>query len=93
MGSQSRLSAEYCDFSGTTPFSHDLTSLPPNHSTEAKTAYLSSLRTAVTKLQNEVNVFLTKKMEMEKQVPNKLASSVDDAKEEENYGEEVLDEA
>ena len=38
-------------------------------STAAKIAYLSALRSAVTRLQEEVNVFLTEKMEEDKVDP------------------------
>lgn len=67
--------------------------LPPatNESTEQKTAYLSALRKSVTKLQEDINLFLTQKMEDDKGLASTDGSKVDDKKEEENYGEETLD--
>ena len=67
--------------------------LPPatNESTEQKTAYLSALRESVTKLQEDINAFLTQKMEEDKGLASTDGAKVDDKKEEENYGEETLD--
>ena len=56
--------------------------------TEGKTAYLSALRGSVTKLQGELNTFLTEKMEEDKALASMAGQKVDDKKEEENYGEE-----
>ena len=85
------LTASYEDTTQTQNFDQPLPLLAEDHSTEQKTAYLGSLRSAVTKMQEEINVFLTKKMEEDKASVNK-PQEVDDAKEEENYGEEVVEE-
>lgn len=61
---------------------------PDTTSTEGKTAYLSALRGSVTKLQEEVNTFLTSRMEEDKALASVAGQKVDDKKEEENYGEE-----
>ncbi|KAI9804723.1 MAG: hypothetical protein M1825_001091 [Sarcosagium campestre] len=77
-------------------FIHDL-AIP----VEEKSAYLAALRNSVSKLQDEVNVFLTQEMEREKSAAaataaatDKLASRarIDEAKEADFYGEEVVDE-
>ena len=67
--------------------------------TKKKTAYLSELRSSTKKLQEEINVFLTRKMEEEKAaassgIKNQGGTAVDRAKEEkeeENYGEEIVE--
>lgn len=56
-----------------------------------KVAYLSELRVAVTSLQAEFNAYLTARMEEDNARTSRLAGK-DEAKEEENYGEEVVDE-
>ena len=60
-------------------------------STDEKTHYLSALRNSVTQLQEEVNTFLTSKMEEDKTLAAKAGLKVDDKKEEENYGEEGVE--
>lgn len=55
----------------------------------AKQAHLSALQSLVPKLQDEINVFLTERMEEDKKVEGHL--SAQEAKEEENYGEEVVE--
>ncbi|KAI1770571.1 hypothetical protein F4818DRAFT_260296 [Hypoxylon cercidicola] len=73
----------------------------PN-STEQKTAYLGSLREAVSDLQSRVNSELTGRMEDEASRSSsatattgdkgaKKIGGVDEAAEEENYGEEVVE--
>ena len=52
--------------------------------TSDRVAYLAALQTSLKDLQKDVNTFLTQKM-----VDDKAA---DDAKDEETYGEEVVDE-
>ena len=89
--SKSTLKAEYAAPNDAKSFAYPL---PPasNESTEQKTAYLSALRESVSKLQEDINAFLTKKMEEDKGSASTAGSKVDDKKEEENYGEENLDE-
>ncbi|KAI9775512.1 MAG: hypothetical protein M1839_001053 [Geoglossum umbratile] len=64
-----------------------------------KTAYLATLRLLVAKLQEDVNIFLTQKMDEDKATAatgivdmGKGKTEVDDEQEEENYGEEVVNE-
>ena len=61
----------------------DLPTLSSPPSTSERVAYLASLQSSLRTLQNDVNTFLTQKM-----VDDKAA---DDAKDEETYGEEVVD--
>ncbi|KAI0171681.1 hypothetical protein GGR52DRAFT_572845 [Hypoxylon sp. FL1284] len=103
----SHLKASYVNFHSassssfaTRPF--DLSTplpLPKDPSaTDQKTAYLRSLRDAVSGLQSRVNDELTRRMEDEasqtageKGIKSaKEAGGVDEAAEEENYGEEVV---
>jgi hypothetical protein len=55
-----------------------------------KTAYLAALRKATSEMQSHINKELTSRMEDDKGVISK--SGVDEAKEEDNYGEEVPEE-
>ena len=84
------LSAEYTSPQASHSFNQNLTTSPTPGSTKAKTAYLSELRGAVTKLQSEVNTFLTQKMEEDKANAAGEGGKADE-KEEENYGEEVVE--
>ncbi|PNS21003.1 hypothetical protein CAC42_3340 [Sphaceloma murrayae] len=61
-----------------------------NASTQARAAYLSDLRSKTSKLQDDINAFLTQKMDEDKagQVASGLSGKVDEDKEEEMYGEE-----
>lgn len=56
----------------------------------AKQAHLTALQKLVPQLQNEVNVFLTERMEEDKKAQGAISEK--EAKEEENYGEEVMEE-
>ncbi|MCJ1445410.1 MAG: hypothetical protein MMC23_005915 [Stictis urceolatum] len=82
------LQADYQGPADTKEFQHPIGSLSLNHSVKDKTEYLSTLRASIVKMQDEINVFLTEKMEED----NSNSKAVDDQKEEENYGEEVVDE-
>lgn len=84
------LSAVYSSPAATRTFSHPTSPLTPSHLVQEKSAYLSSLRTSVTKMQEEVNAFLTQKMEEDNAQAKNLG--VDEQKAEENYGEEVGEE-
>ncbi|KAI9804646.1 MAG: hypothetical protein M1833_006721 [Piccolia ochrophora] len=82
--------------SATTSFTHPLgaASTSSDPSAGEKAAYLAELRAHVTKLQQELNVFLTEKMEEDKAAAAKLGSVArfDEGKEEEGYGEEEEEE-
>ncbi len=84
------LKADYRSPSSSKPFLHTLpTSSTP--STAAKTQYLSALRKSITQLHEEVNTFLTSKMEEDKVLASKAGLKVDDKQEEEKYGEEDVE--
>lgn len=79
-------------------FQHQLSSTlsvsaSPEDNIKAKAAYLSELKGLVTKLQGEINVFLTERMEEDKKAAEAQGKkeSEKEAKEEENYGEEVVE--
>jgi hypothetical protein len=74
-------------------------STPPSSKTEDRTSYLSTLRKATSELQETINKELTQRMEEDK--AREVATSngngtkargVDEAAEEDNYGEEVAEE-
>ncbi|CAI9630128.1 unnamed protein product [Alternaria burnsii] len=65
-------------------FTSQLPALPSPPSTADRVAYLTSLSSSLRTLQKDVNEFLTRKMADDK--------AADDAKDEETYGEEVVDE-
>ncbi|RAO66726.1 uncharacterized protein BHQ10_002738 [Talaromyces amestolkiae] len=60
-------------------------------SVATKKAYLSELRGLVILVQAEVNVFLTERMEEDKQRAGASKDAEQEAKEEENYGEENVE--
>jgi len=82
------LSATYNSPTTSQTFTHPLPSTP-TPSTKEKTAYLSALRKSVTQLQEDVNTFLTSKMEEDKAL---AGEKMDEKAEEENYGEEKVEE-
>lgn len=69
--------------------SADLPALAPQPSTQDRVAYLDKLQSSLKSVQADVNTFLTQKMEEDKAAGD---SKGDDAKDEETYGEEVVDE-
>lgn len=71
-----------------------LPTLPAETSVDDKTHYLNALREAVSSTQERINKELTQRMEDDKtRLANGSAGAkVDDAKEEENYGEELPEE-
>ncbi|KAL8935016.1 MAG: hypothetical protein Q9216_005625 [Gyalolechia sp. 2 TL-2023] len=81
------LTATYTSPTASQSFTHPLPSSATT-STAQKTEYLSTLRQSVTKLQDEVNAFLTEKMDEDKALAAKAGLEVDEKKEEERYGEE-----
>jgi hypothetical protein len=100
MSSKPAISASYASPQPphTYTFRHEVAAPFPSdkkqESVATKKAYLSELRGLVTLVQAEVNVFLTERMEEDKQRAGGDATSKDaelEAKEEENYGEENVD--
>jgi Gon7 family len=73
-------------------FGHQLPTISPDISTNDRVAYLAALRQKTTELQSQINTFLTQKMEEDKTRAGASAAA-DDEHEEDNYGEEVVDDA
>lgn len=73
---------------------------PPSDKTTDRTAYLSALRKATSSMQEQINKELTARMEEDKAkdaegvngASKAKAKGVDESKEEDNYGEEVVEE-
>lgn len=100
------LNASYNSPSASKSFDHPLSSTCPSadaltagspEATKQKTAYLSELRKSTKDLQEEINVYLTQKMEEDKAAASAAdtKSKVDgtkEEKEEEMYGEEDVEE-
>ncbi|CAF9926842.1 MAG: hypothetical protein HETSPECPRED_006433 [Heterodermia speciosa] len=84
------LKADYTSPNASKTFEYSLPATDTT-TTEGKTAYLSALQGSVTKLQAEINAFLTEKMEEDKVLASMAGQKVDDKKEEENYGEEGVE--
>ena len=84
------LAADYQSDKETVEFKHSLDAVAPDAPTVQRINYLASLRSSVATLQEEINAFLTKKMEEDKAHSAKL-QDLDDRREEENYGEEVVE--
>ncbi|KAI4094688.1 MAG: hypothetical protein L6R37_007202 [Teloschistes peruensis] len=68
--------------------------LPSSNTTSLveKTAYLSTSRESMMQLQDRVNAFLTRKMEEDKALAADAGVKVDEKKEEDFYGEEIVEE-
>ncbi|KAF2432119.1 hypothetical protein EJ08DRAFT_163432 [Tothia fuscella] len=76
--------------SDSTEFHQPLPTCSKDPSTEERTASLAALREAITNTQDQINDFLTKKMEEDNAKAG--VAAVDDAKAEEAYGEEDAEE-
>lgn len=91
------LTAVYKSPMNTNTFHFPLPTLTHPPSKQNTTAYLSALRKTVAQVQTDINIFLTRKMEEEKEYTvangNGSSTKIDEQKEEENYGEEVDDES
>lgn len=85
------LRAEYKAPTGSKTFTHTLPSADVTSTTE-KSAYLSALRRLVVQTQEDINTFLTAKMEEDKALTSTPGMKADEKKAEENYGEEVVEE-
>lgn len=71
-------------------FKQSLPACSTNPSTAERTSSLTALRTALGEAQDQINVFLTQKMDEDNTKAG--AAQVDDAKFEETYGEEAAEE-
>lgn len=86
------LTAVYTSPTATNTFSSPLQSSPTQASSSTqKSQYLGDLRQKVAHLQDDINHFLTKKMDQDKAATEGAASNDEDM-EEQMYGEEVVDE-
>lgn len=85
------LQAVYTAPDATKSFQHaiPMTSVTASDPLAAKLAHLRALQSLVPKLQDEVNVYLTARMEEDKKAQGQASEK--EAKEEENYGEEVVE--
>ncbi|KAJ5095023.1 hypothetical protein N7532_007314 [Penicillium argentinense] len=83
------LQAVYAAPDAGTSFQHELP-VATNTSLAAKQAHLAALQTLVPKLQEQINVYLTARMEEDKKAQGAISEK--EAAEEENYGEEVVEE-
>ena len=96
MSGEMALRAEYSSPSGKQDFAQQLSAkCPRNASTAEKTAYFSELRARTKKLQENINTFLTAKMEEDKDPDARekgVKAETRDEIEEEQYGEEVVKE-
>lgn len=87
---QISLEAVYTAPNATQTFRHEIPAETKADPLAAKQAHLKALQTLVPKLQNEINVFLTERMEEDKKAQGAISEK--EAKEEENYGEEMVEE-
>lgn len=91
MGDPQTLSASYTGPVKSKVFEVKVSELPTSPSTHERINYITQLRSNVKDVQEQINGFLTKEMEEDNAVAG--ATKISDSKEEENYGEEVLDES
>ena len=91
-----KLSADYKSPTGQHTFSYEVPAVSQNQSTEETTDFLAKLRQSAVRMQQDVNTFLTQKMDEDKALENTKEvqhnAKVDEDKEEDNYGEEVDEE-
>lgn len=91
---QTALTASYKSPSDTKQFRYAIDPAGDNQpDTNSKTHYLSQLRASTKNLQDDVNEFLTQKMDEDKKagLETTVKSKTKEELEEENYGEEVAD--
>lgn len=91
---QTSLAASYKSPSGAKQFCYAIDPAAGNQlDTNSKKQYLSQLRASTKNLQNDVNDFLTQKMDEDKKtgLETTVKSKTKEELEEENYGEEVAD--
>jgi len=91
-----KLSADYRSPAGQYTFGYEVPAVSENQSTEETTVFLAKLRQSAVQMQQDVNTFLTQKMEEDKAMEStkevQQNAKVDEDKEEDNYGEEVDEE-
>ncbi|KAI5246331.1 hypothetical protein E4T42_06397 [Aureobasidium subglaciale] len=82
------LTAVYTSPTATNTFSAPLSSAP----TMITSSHLGDLRDRVIRMQEDINQYLTKKMDEDKAATEGAANSKDEDLEEQMYGEELVDE-
>ncbi|KAI5370026.1 Putative EKC/KEOPS complex, subunit Gon7 protein [Septoria linicola] len=84
------LTASYKSPTAAQNFALELPQLPRSDGVDEKTTYLGSLRASASKLQGELNTFLTQKMEQDKAAEAGKGNShtTNEDREEDMYGEE-----
>lgn len=91
MSPHSSIIATYDSPSDNHAIQQDLPSVKVEASPTEIAAYLSDLRKSLVKAQDEVNDFLTRKMQADQQTVATKNGIVDEDREEDNYGEEAED--
>lgn len=81
-------SAVYASPNSSQSFQHPVAPSPAPDNVHAKTAYLAQLGQSTRKLQDDINAFLTERMDEDKK---SAEVSEREAREEENYGEENVE--
>jgi phosphoribosylanthranilate isomerase len=91
-----KLSADYKSPTGQHTFSYGVPAVSEKQSTEETTDFLAKLRQSAVQMQQDINTFLTQKMDEDKAMESTKGvqhkAKVDEDKEEDNYGEEVDEE-
>ncbi|KAI5270045.1 hypothetical protein E4T47_06563 [Aureobasidium subglaciale] len=86
------LTAVYTSPTATNTFSAPLSSAPTKTtSSQEKSQYLGDLRDKAIQMQEDINQYLTKKMDEDKAATEGAANSKDEDLEEQMYGEELVD--
>lgn len=96
MSTAAALTASYTSPTLAKTFSSALPAVPTSDSVENKTAFISAVRVSVSQMQDDVNIFLTQRMDEEKAQETAFAGArtktKDEEREEEMYGEEDVGE-
>ncbi|KAJ5927917.1 EKC/KEOPS complex subunit Gon7 [Penicillium verhagenii] len=82
------LQAIYTAPDATKSFQHAIP-VTTSNTLAAKHTHLTALQSMIPKLQDEINVFLTARMEEDKKAEGQTSEK--ESKEEENYGEEIVE--
>lgn len=87
------ITAKYDSPNESKSFKYPISTSSDQSSVESKVASLAQTRSSVKKMQEEINAFLTSKMEQDKAAQSgaNAGSNVKDEEEEANYGEEVVE--
>lgn len=92
--SKSSTSASYNSPTGKHTFNYTQSALGSQASASDTAKYLGDLRKTLSQMQPEINTFLTQKMEEDKRTAvnsSLISGSLNEDKEEDNYGEEAED--